>query len=137
MGEKQVFIIQFVKFGIIGISNTIISYIIYSILIYLNLHYLIASICAFAVGVLNAYYWNKKYVFKKGNQFNYIKSLVRIFIAYGITGLLLQNLLLYFFVETFRFSAYLAPIFCLFITVPSNFLLNKFWVFKPACTENT
>jgi putative flippase GtrA len=135
-GKKQ-FIVQFVKFSIIGVFNTIISYVIYSIFIYLNSHYLAASICAFVVGVLNAFYWNSKYVFKKISRFNHIKSLSKIFIAYGITGLLLQNLLLYFYIEIFQFSAYLAPVFCLFITVPSNFLLNKFWVFKQAHAENT
>lgn len=37
-------ITQFVKFCLVGLSNTLISYITYVIFIYFNAHYLLASI---------------------------------------------------------------------------------------------
>lgn len=61
-------ICQFMKFGMVGISNTIISYITYVLLIAMDMHYLLASFLGFWVSVINAYYWNNKYVFKANNN---------------------------------------------------------------------
>jgi putative flippase GtrA len=38
---------QFVKFGLVGISNTVISYAIYSALVFIGLNYLVSSGIAF------------------------------------------------------------------------------------------
>jgi len=40
-------IIKFIKFGIVGFLKTTISYILYTSLVYINLHYIIANIIAF------------------------------------------------------------------------------------------
>jgi putative flippase GtrA len=123
--------IQFFKFGIVGLSNTVISYAIYALLVYVNLHYLAASIIAFVVSVLNSFYWNNKYVFKDSERkISIWKTLGRTFLVYGSTGLVLQNILLYVFIDIAGMSKYVAPIFCLIVTVPVNFVLNKFWAFK-------
>ena len=58
-------ILQFVKFGIVGVSNTLISYIVYVILVTWGCHYLAASLLGFLISVINAFYWNNRYVFKK------------------------------------------------------------------------
>ena len=55
-------IAQFIKFGIVGLSNTLIAYLVYAVCIYIGLHYLLANVIAFAVSVLNAYYWSDRYV---------------------------------------------------------------------------
>ncbi|MDR2730220.1 MAG: GtrA family protein, partial [Treponema sp.] len=62
---NSILLFQFVKFGIVGLSNTAISYVIYSLLVYPGLHYIIASVIAFITSVLNSFFWNNKYVFKK------------------------------------------------------------------------
>ena len=59
---------QFIKFGFVGVSNTLISYITYIICINIGVHYLIASILGFIISVLNSYFWNSKYVFKQQNK---------------------------------------------------------------------
>jgi putative flippase GtrA len=129
-GRSKV-IIQFIKFGLVGLSNTAISYLIYSFLVYLNVYYILASIIAFVISVLNSFFWNSRYVFKKNRgSFNIRRSIIKTFISYGLTGLLLQNILLFVIVDFFHFSRYLAPIFCLLVTVPLNFLLNKYWAFN-------
>jgi putative flippase GtrA len=124
--------IQFIKFGIVGLSNTAISYIIYFILVYIGLHYLFASIIAFIISVLNSFFWNNKYVFKKDDdqKRNIIHSLIKTYISYAFSGLILQNLLLFCFIDILHISKYLAPFFSLVITIPLNFILNKKWAFK-------
>ena len=123
---------QFIKFGIVGVSNTLISYIIYSFLIYINFYYIFASIIAFFISVLNSYFWNNKYVFKKNNgqSRNNIHSLLKTYLSYAFTGLILQNILLFFFIEIFNISKYIAPLLGLIITIPINFILNKQWAYK-------
>ena len=124
--------LQFIKFGIVGLSNTAISYIIYFLLVYFDLHYLVASIIAFFISVLNSFFWNNKYVFKKedGQKRNIAKSLVKTYVSYAFTGLFLQNVLLFVFIEFIKISKYIAPFFGLIITIPLNFFLNKLWAFR-------
>ena len=56
---------QFVKFGLVGVLNTLISEGLYVIIVFFGGHYLVASLVGFVLSVLNAYYWNSKYVFKE------------------------------------------------------------------------
>lgn len=132
MKITKMLVIQFIKFGIVGVSNTVISYLIYSLLVYFNIYYIIASIIAFVISVLNSFFWNNKYVFKKKANVDHkiINSLVKTYISYAFTGLVLQNILLYIFIDLLKISKYIAPFFGLVITIPLNFLLNKFWTFK-------
>ena len=58
-----------------------------------------------------------------------LRTLIKTFCAYG-TNLLLGAVLLWLFVERLGISPFLAPILNLMITVPLNFVLNKFWVMK-------
>jgi len=129
---------QFIKFGIVGLSNTAISYIIYSLLVYVGLHYIIASVIAFVISVLNSFFWNNKYVFKKGDnqKRNIILSLIKTYLSYAFTGLILQNILLFVFISILHISKYLAPLFGLVITIPLNFILNKLWAFKSETYNN-
>lgn len=121
-------LMQFIKFGIVGCSNTVISLAIYYILLYFNVNYIIANVVGFVVSVLNAYFWNNKYVFKNNNN-NTKSKLFKTYLAYGIT-FILSNTLLYLQVEMLNISEIVAPIICLFVTIPLNFILNKFWTFK-------
>lgn len=123
---------QFVKFGIVGLSNTAISYVIYILLVTVNVHYLIASFFGFVVSVLNAYYWNNKYVFEaeSNKKRMWWRSLLKTFASYAGTGLVLHNILLILWVDIFNINESLGPLINLFITIPLNFLLNKYWAFR-------
>ena len=125
-------LLQFVKFGIVGLTNTIIGYVIYSICIWIGLHYLLANAIGFFISVLNAYYWSDRFVFKKGEgeSRNTIWTLAKTYIAYGSTGLLLASILLYLYVDKLHISEYIAQLLVLIITIPLNFIINKFWSFK-------
>lgn len=123
------FVTQFVKFGIVGFSNTAISLGIYYLFIFINKDlYLIGNAVGFVVSVLNSYYWNSKYVFKKTEE-GHLKPILKTFTAYGGTFILGTALLLVM-VELLSVSEKIAPIINLVITVPINFLVNKFWTFK-------
>jgi putative flippase GtrA len=131
---------QFVKFGIVGLSNTIISYVIYvvSLLLFqqigilINSGYLVAQVIAFLLSVLWSFYWNNKIVFslQEGEERSVFKALIRTFISYSFTGLFLNSILLIFWVKVMHVSEFIAPIINLLVSVPLNFVINKFWAFK-------
>jgi putative flippase GtrA len=125
-------IIQFFKFGIVGFSNTAISYLIYLILVYIGSHYIVANVIAFFISVLNSFFWNNKYVFKNNNdqKRNIIHSLIKTYISYAFSGIFIGSLLLFLFIDVLHISKYIAPFFGLVITIPLNFILNKKWAFK-------
>lgn len=123
---------QFVKFGIVGVSNTLIAYVVFSACVFVEIHYLLANAIGFSVSVLNAYYWSDRYVFKKeiGEYRSAAWTLIKTYIAYGSTGLLLASILLYLYVEELHISEYIAQLLVLVVTIPLNFIINKFWSFK-------
>lgn len=130
-GDREIFlnlIKQFIKFGIVGVSNTLLSLLIYYLLIYFNINYIIANTIGFIASVLNSYYWNNKFVFNKSENGN-LRPLIRTFVSYGVT-FILSTILLIIMVNYLKVSQIIAPILNLIITIPLNFLLNKFWAFK-------
>lgn len=130
---------QFIKFGIVGLSNTGISYLIYagSLIWFRHLNmfsesdYLIAQFVAFILSVLWSFYWNNKMVFviEKEKKRPFWKVLVKTYISYSFTGLFLNSILLVFWVKICHISELVAPIINLLVSVPLNFVINKYWAF--------
>lgn len=119
---------QFIKFGLVGLSNTAISMSLYYALVYLGVNYLVANLIGFMISVLNSYYWNNRYVFNKTEE-GHLKPILKTYMAYGST-LLLSTFLLYLMVQQLGISQWIAPLLNLAITIPINFLINKLWAFK-------
>ncbi|QFJ56137.1 GtrA family protein [Pseudobutyrivibrio xylanivorans] len=138
-GKYQAFI-QFVKFGIVGVSNTVISYVLYAVTLLglqkagllPKIDYLVAQVVAFVLSVLWSFYWNNKFVFtmKEGQTRNMWKALAKTYVSYSFTGLFLNSILLILWVQLLGISEFIAPIINLIISVPLNFIINKFWAFK-------
>jgi len=123
------FCIQFIKFGIVGLSNTAISLLVYYLFIWLNPDlYMAGNVVGFVVSVANAFFWSRRYVFKDSQE-SFWKALFKSYLAYG-GSFLLSTALLYIQVEWLDISKMLAPVFNLLTTVPLNFIINKFWTFK-------
>ena len=120
-------ILQFLKFGAVGVSNTLIAFGVYYFLFFNNVHYMVANLAGWAVGVFNGFYWNNKYVFKSSGDF--LGILLKTYMSYGVS-FLTGMFMLYVLVEFLHMSPVIAPVLCLLVTVPLNFMLNKFWAFK-------
>lgn len=120
---------QFIKFSIVGLSNTIISLSVYYFFLVIGINYICANAAGFLISVLNAFYWNNKYVFTDKTENNRNKAFIKVFITYG-WSFLLSILMIFIMVDFLKISQWIAPIIRLIITVPLNFLLNKFWAFK-------
>ncbi len=133
-------VIQFVKFGIVGVSNTLVGYALYAVCLLLlkklsiltDMDYIIAQTVSFLLSVLWSFYWNNKLVFtlEEHQERNILLALLKTYAAYSFTGLFLNNVLLVLWVQVLQISEFIAPFFSLLISIPINFLLNKFWAFK-------
>lgn len=120
---------QFFKFGMVGVSNTLISLGCYYILVYLGVNYLLANAVGFLVSVCNSYFWNSRFVFKEKTESSGIRAFAKVFISYGIS-FCLSSVLMILFVQVLSISEYIAPILRLIFTIPLNFVVNKLWAFK-------
>lgn len=137
--NKESFL-QFIKFGIVGVSNTIIGYLIYvislkilrSLGLFPDIDLYIAQFSMFVLSVAWSFYWNNKMVFKQkdGEQRNIFAALIKTYISYAFTSLILSEILLYLWCNLLEVNEYIAPIINLLITVPLNFFIQKFWAFK-------
>ena len=137
--DKWAALMQFVKFGLVGVMNTFIDY--FSYLIALGIFtrlgwfgdkaYIPSNFVGLCVSVSNAFYWNNKYVFKEkeGQHRSLIRAYLKTFSSYAITGLGLKTVLLYVLISVAGISDVVAPIIIMFIVVPINFIMNKLWAF--------
>ena len=97
-----------------------------------DMDYIIAQTVSFLFSVLWSFYWNNKFVFtlQENQRRDVIQALLKSYASYSFTGLFLNNILLILWVRALEISEFIAPFFSLMISVPINFLLNKFWAFK-------
>lgn len=113
---------QFLRFIAVGYLNTLFSYSMYALFIFLELHYSLAALLSTILGVLFNFQTTSYFVFKNNKQnllFKFILIYVFIYLIY-LTGLsLLKNIT----------NSYLAGIIMLPIIVISGFILQKYFVF--------
>lgn len=119
---------QFISFSLVGGINTILTY-----LIYLTLYQLINPTAAMGVGYgltsILGLFLNDTWVFKVKDH-RQLKSVApRYYFSYGLT-FILSLVLTSFWNDALGLPKPLAPMFSLMVTVPTNFLLSKFWVFR-------
>ena len=123
---------QFFKFGLVGVSNTAVSMAVYYLFLWINEDlYMLGSIMGTMLSIANAFVWNDLFVFT-GNDRSFkgiLNRLGKTYVSYGGTSLL-STVLLWLEVNLLFVSKAIAPLLNLVITIPLNFLINKFWTFR-------
>lgn len=138
--QEQAFM-QFVKFALVGVTNTFMStfinwgtlWILDSIGGFEGVDKYIGNTVAFILSVLWSYMLNSKLVFKEkesGEKRVWWKTLLKTYAAYAFTGLGLSNVVSYVCVDVLNINKYIAPLINLVLSVPINYVLNKFWAFR-------
>lgn len=154
---KAATFIQFIRFGIVGVSNTAISYgtemLCYYVLFRQSrfdglcallraLHItlspetvkiIVISALAFFVSVTNSYYWNSKHVFASDGRKTlsaHLKTYFKTVACYALTGLLLAPWAKTFLVNL-GVPFWMSTLLVLVFTIPLNFIMNKLWAFRP------
>lgn len=120
--------IQFVKFAIVGASNTAITFVVYTALLKgAGISYLVASAIGFIAGATNGFLWNRRWTFSDhvGDAYTPLRwGAVQSF------GLLIDEALLYLFVHDAGLDKLLAQALAIIVVTITTFGLNRAWTFR-------
>jgi len=121
-------VVQFVKFGIVGVSNTALTFIVYTILLKVfGVWYLAASAVGFMVGATNGFLLNRRWTFRE--HVGDALTPVRWAIVQGC-GLAINEGLLFLFVSEAHIDKLLAQAFATVFVTVSTFFANRAWTFR-------
>ena len=137
--KKSEGVVQFIKFGLVGVSNTAVDWIIFYILtatILINAEPFAKAI-AFIAAVLNSYLWNSVWTFKKEFENNLgkekLKNGTTLFVKFAVVSLVGWAINYYAFKYT-RFSLDQGKLMALVVASAAatfwNFFGNKLWTYK-------
>jgi putative flippase GtrA len=121
-------VVQFVKFGIVGVSNTLLTLLVYTLLLKVfGVWYLAASAIGFAVGATNGFLLNRRWTFRE--HVGDALTPVRWAIVQGC-GLGVNEALLYVFVHDAKLDKLLAQVCATFAVTVTTFFVNRAWTFR-------
>jgi putative flippase GtrA len=125
-----VVLVQFVKFGIVGISNTLLTFAVFTLLLKVfGVWYIAASAVGFVVGATNGFLLNRRWTFAGhvGDAF----TPLRWAIVQG-AGLGINLGLLYLLVHDAGLDELLAQALATVVVTITTFLVNRAWTFRHA-----
>jgi putative flippase GtrA len=121
-------VVQFVKFGIVGISNTLLAFAIYTVLLKVfGVWYLGASAIGFVCGAVNGFLLNRRWTF--AGHVGDALTPVRWGVVQGC-GLGLNEALLYAFVDGAGVEKLLSQVFATVVVTVLTFAVNRAWTFR-------
>jgi putative flippase GtrA len=121
-------IVQFTKFATVGVSNTLITFGVYTLLLKgFDVWYLAASAIGFIAGAVNGFLLNRRWTFR-GHVGDALTP-VRWFVVQGC-GLALNEGLLYLYVDELGLDKLLGQALAIAAVTVSTFLVNRAWTFR-------
>lgn len=121
-------LVQFVKFGIVGVANTLLTFAVYTLLLKVfGVWYLAASAIGFVVGTINSFLLNRRWTFRDhvGDAYTPVRWTV-----VQCCGLGVNEGLLYVFVHQAQLDKLLAQAFATAVVTVSTFFANRAWTFR-------
>jgi putative flippase GtrA len=119
---------QFVKFGIVGVSNTLLTFAVYTLLLKVfGVWYLAASAIGFVVGAVNGFLLNRRWTFS-GHVGDALTP-VRWTVVQGC-GLGINEGLLFVFVSGAGVDKLLGQAFATAVVTVLTFTANRAWTFR-------
>jgi putative flippase GtrA len=124
----QRLIVQFAKFATVGVSNTLITFAVYTLLLKgFGVWYLAASAIGFIAGAVNGFLLNRRWTFR-GHVGDALTP-VRWFVVQGC-GLALNEGLLYLYVDELGLDKLVGQALSIAVVTVSTFLVNRAWTFR-------
>lgn len=112
---------EFFRFLLVGLSNTLVSYVVYLLLLPF-LPYLYAYSISYCVGIVNSYFLNVLFVFKKQVS---LRSFLKFPLVY-VLQYALGAIILWLLVGQLGTQPGLAYTMVLIVTIPVTFLTSRF-----------
>ncbi|MDR1610054.1 MAG: GtrA family protein [Candidatus Symbiothrix sp.] len=150
---KNNFLIQTIKYGIVGIMNTLLTMITIWVMMRIvfrpeegekisSLVLSVSNTVGYIVGLINSFIWNRLWTFKSKNKWKpeFIRFTIAFLICFVIQLVLVNILYKYviisgFHLSFFRFeytvsTAEICQLAGIIIYTAMNFILNKYFTFK-------
>ena len=116
------------KFGIVGVSNTLLTFAVYTLLLKVfGVWYLLASAIGFGVGAVNGFLLNRRWTFR--GHVGDARTPLRWTVVQGC-GLGLNEALLYLWVDGVGLDKLLGQVFATGVVTVVTFLANRAWTFR-------
>lgn len=116
--------IQFIRFLIIGTINTVFSYGVYTLMLFVGIEYQFASLCAVISGVIFSFNTQGKFVFNNTNKKLFVRFTVCWFLIYLFNIFLIGKFI------SFGFNAYESGAITLIPVTLFSYLVQKLIVFR-------
>ena len=132
--QRRPLLVQFVKFSLIGVINTVVSFTAYTFFTrVIKLDPLVANAIAFVMAVSISYVLNKNWTFRDRGRVT-VNQYSRFFtisgIGFGLSEVII--LVVHHLLDIHDFIAFtVATVIVLFW----NFFANRFWTFRPIATD--
>lgn len=120
------------RYLVTGGATTLVNYVVYLTLLSVHINYLTANTIAWIFAVLFAYITNRIFVFHSENQVG--KELVS-FVSLRFLTLLLENLLLFYFIQQCDFQEIVSKIAVSIVTIIGNYIVCKCQIFQNCKTH--
>ena len=122
-------VIQAVKYGVVGASNTLITAIVIWVMMKgFDCPDVVSNITGYVAGVLNSFIWNKQWTFQ--SSAGWMGSALRFGAVFGICYLLQLGLLIYVLNPYLPIDPYYNQLLAMCFYTVINFVFNKFYTFK-------
>ena len=119
---------QFLKFAVVGTTNTVIDLGLLNFLLYLHWNVMLANTLAFLVASVNSFMWNKYWTFGD-TQGDWRKQLPFYLIVVTV-GVGISDLFIYIFSLMFGWNVNVVKIASIAVVFLWNFLAPKFLIFR-------
>lgn len=125
---------QPIKFVIVGLMNTLVGYFIFYVCLqFLNLNYTLSLVISHIIGVINSFFWNRRWTFNVG----YSSSSMRIkFVSTYLIAFIINYLFLLLLVEIMRINPAFSQLTAMVFTTGISFFGQKYWSFKEKVSES-
>lgn len=121
---------QFIKFSIVGASNTLIDLGGYVILTRaFGVYFIAANICSWLIAVCSSFVLNKYWTFRTHEPARVLNQYLKFFIV-SVGALMLSTLILHILVTRWSISDLFAKGITIAFVVVWNFGMNKRWTFR-------
>ncbi|HEQ72155.1 MAG TPA: GtrA family protein [Spirochaetia bacterium] len=120
--------LPFIKFSLVGVLNTAIDFLLFTLLDYLGVFALIAHTCSYTAGLINSYFWNKFWTFRQPRRYS-VEEAVR-FILVNLVALGIAGGIILVCIQVFAFSDVIAKAISIPFSFAINFVGSKYLVFR-------
>jgi putative flippase GtrA len=120
---------QFVKYGLVGVTNTLASLGVYALCVHFGMWYLAASALAFGVGAINSYLLNRNWTFQAQGRHSTTVARYAVVQVGGLLGILG---VVFVMVDGLGVDKVIGQAIATVVVVLAMFVANRYWTFADA-----